>query len=112
MKVSLHKLFLEQSAPLPPPKKSFRQFYLKAEGHSISEHPGLIPWSKNLRRNYCVNLDNAVLLPQKNALVALFLDLKPYITVKKENHNSKWLTQLERYDETIFLAGIYFTKFN
>ena len=33
-------------------------------------------------RNNCVNLDNAVLLPPKNALFALLLDIKLFLTMK------------------------------
>ena len=45
--------FSEPNAPLPPKQKKiffFRKFHLKAEGHSISEGPGLTPWPKNLRK--------------------------------------------------------------
>ena len=49
-------------------------------------------------RNYCVNLDNAVLLPPKNAIFALFLKIKPFFIMKKLNHHSKLLTPLESYD--------------
>jgi hypothetical protein len=36
-------------------------------------------------RNDFANLDNAVLLPQKNALFAPLLDTKPFLTMKNQN---------------------------
>ena len=35
--------------------------------------------------NYCVNIYNAVLLPPKNALFALFQDIKRFFAMTKEN---------------------------
>ena len=61
-KMSLHKLF--QSKLL------------------ISEHK--IHYDQRIwGRNDFANLDNAVLLPPKNALFAPLLDLKPFLTMKK-----------------------------
>ena len=45
-----------------------------------------------------MNLDYAILLPPENGLFALFLNIKPFFTMKKEKQHSKWLTPVERYD--------------
>ena len=93
--------FFGQSAPLHPKQIFFFwQCHLKAEGSSISEHPGVLPWPKNLRKKLLCELGQcSFTAPRKCTLFSsLFLDVKPFFTMKKEKHHSKWLTPLERYD--------------
>ena len=101
MKISRHKLCLKQSAPwCPKPFFFFQNYYLTAEGLSISEHPWIIPWQKHLGRNSCVSFTDP-----KNAHFTLFRNRNPFFTIKKENHHSKWITPLEGYDQDNFKLG-------
>ena len=93
--------FFGQSAPLHPKQKlsfCFGSVILKLKAaafqNTLELYHDQIIWG----RNYCVNLDNAVLLPPQNVLCSLFLDVKPFFTMEKEKHHSRWLTPLERYD--------------
>ena len=45
MKFHHTNIFIEQSDPWDPKQKQkkFQEFYLKAEGRSILEHPGVMP---------------------------------------------------------------------
>ena len=83
------KLFLEQSALLPPQLKLFLTFC----------HQWI--WG----RNYCQNLDNAVSLPPKIAPFTPFLNTKPFFAVKMKkitipNDLHHWKARTE----TIFLS--------
>ena len=79
MKISPNKLFLEQSALLPPKLKPFFLLcHVKAGGRNIPEHPDIINASLNLRKNYGQNLDNAFLLPLKFPLLLQILTLNHF----------------------------------
>ena len=67
-------------------KMFFCQYYLKAEGCSISEHPGIIPWPKILRKKFVCEHRQCSFTAQK----------------KKEKHHSKWLTPLKGMIKTIY----------
>ena len=62
---------------------SFWQCHLKAEGRSISKNPGVIPWPKNLRKKLLCELRRCSFTAPKNAIFALFLDIKLFFTMKK-----------------------------
>ena len=98
--------FLEQSAPFPPkPKKTtkFWQCHLKAEGHSISEHTGVIPWPTNLMKKFLCELRQYSFTAPKMHFYSTS-GLKPCLPTKKKKHNLKLLTPLEWYDRDFFLA--------
>ena len=54
-------------------------------------------------RNYCVNLDNAVLMPPKNVLFSLFIDVKPFLPWKKKSTIPNDLHHWKGMTETMFL---------
>ena len=109
-KISLDKHFFWTNFSLSPQtkKKSFLGSYiwkLKAAAfqNTLELYNDQIIWG----RNYCVNIDNAVLLPPINALLAQFLDIKTLFAMKKENNHSKWLTPWERYDWDNFFSLVF-----
>ena len=71
---------------------------MKAEGHSISEHAGVIPWPKNLRKKLLCELRQCSFTAPKKCNFCSISRHKTLFTMKKEKHHSKWLTPLERYD--------------
>ena len=101
MKILLHNLFLDKVLLCTQNKNKYffsGSVIWKLKAAAFQNTLELYHDQRIWGRNYCVNLDNAVLLPPKNAIFALFLDIKPFFTMKKEKHHSKWLTPLERYD--------------
>ena len=63
-------------APKTPQKVG--QFYLKAEVNSISEHPGFIPWPKNLTKKFLCKLWQWIFFCPKN--INFVVSLLLYIT--------------------------------
>ena len=57
-------------------------FNLKAEGHSISEHPELIPWSQDFRKKLFCKTRQCICTSPKNTLFTLLLDIKQFLLWK------------------------------
>ena len=101
IEILVNNLFFLTKCSFAPKTKTnifFWQCHLKAEGRIISEHPGVIPWPKNLMKKLLCEHRQCSFTGLKNAIFALFINIKPVFTMKKEIHHSKWLTALERYD--------------
>ena len=84
-KMSLHKLF--QSKLLirtqnKKPKKMGVSFIWKLKAKQFQNTLDLYYYQRIWRRNDFANLDNAVLLPPKNALFAPLLGIKPFLPWK------------------------------
>ena len=104
------QLFFGQSAPLHPKQKLIFfsgsvMWKLKAAAfqNTLELYHDQRIWGRN---NY-VNLDNAVLLPPKNALFSLLLDIKLFLTMKNLKHCFKWPTPLEWYDRDCLLSLVW-----
>ena len=104
------QLFFGQSGPLHPKQQKYFfsggvMWKLKAAAfqNTLELYHDQRIWG----RNNCVNLDNAVLLPPKNALFALLLDIKLFLTMKNLKHCFKWPTPLEWYDRDCLLRLVW-----
>ena len=104
------QLFFGQSGPLHPKQQKYFfsggvMWKLKAAAfqNTLELYHDQRIWGRN---NY-VNLDNAVLLPPKNALFSLLLDIKLFLTMKNLKHCFKWPTPLEWYDRDCLLSLVW-----